>query len=129
MSGKVKIESITQEKASDLQNYLDDFNKEIGDASGLVGEDDYVVEGTEQDEEYNYVVIVQEGQEDADKDEFEFEEDEKKDVENLAYIKSEKPSKKTQSASSGSHMCSFCNYTTPKRYLLARHMKSHSSDR
>lgn len=26
-------------------------------------------------------------------------------------------------------MCSFCNYTSPKRYLLSRHMKSHSEDR
>lgn len=131
MSGKVKIESISQEKGSDLQNYLDDFNKEIGDAGGLVGEDDYVVEGTEPEEEYNYVVIVQEGQEaeDANKDEFEFEDDEKKEEVHLAYVKAEKVGKKTQSATSGSHMCSYCNYTTPKRYLLARHMKSHSDDR
>lgn len=27
------------------------------------------------------------------------------------------------------HLCSFCNYSTPKRYLLARHMKCHSEDR
>lgn len=27
------------------------------------------------------------------------------------------------------HMCNFCNYSTPKRYLLARHMKCHSEDR
>lgn len=27
------------------------------------------------------------------------------------------------------HMCNYCNYTTPKRYLLARHMKSHSEER
>ena len=26
-------------------------------------------------------------------------------------------------------MCSYCNYTSPKRYLLSRHMKSHSEDR
>ncbi len=24
------------------------------------------------------------------------------------------------------HMCNYCNYTSPKRYLLSRHMKSHS---
>ena len=28
-----------------------------------------------------------------------------------------------------SHMCNYCNYTTPKRYLLSRHMKSHSEER
>ncbi|KAK7478359.1 hypothetical protein BaRGS_00030363 [Batillaria attramentaria] len=26
-------------------------------------------------------------------------------------------------------MCHYCNYTSPKRYLLTRHMKSHSEDR
>ena len=26
-------------------------------------------------------------------------------------------------------MCDFCNYTSPKRYLLTRHMKSHSEER
>ncbi|KAJ8303600.1 hypothetical protein KUTeg_019996 [Tegillarca granosa] len=26
-------------------------------------------------------------------------------------------------------MCNYCNYTSPKRYLLTRHMKSHSEDR
>ncbi|KAF7992202.1 hypothetical protein HCN44_001527 [Aphidius gifuensis] len=28
-----------------------------------------------------------------------------------------------------SHMCNYCNYTSPKRYLLSRHMKSHSEER
>ncbi|VVC33795.1 Zinc finger C2H2-type,Zinc finger, RING/FYVE/PHD-type [Cinara cedri] len=27
------------------------------------------------------------------------------------------------------HMCNYCNYTTGKRYLLSRHMKSHSKER
>ncbi|XP_026686470.1 transcriptional repressor CTCFL-like [Diaphorina citri] len=27
------------------------------------------------------------------------------------------------------HMCNYCNYTSPKRYLLARHLKSHSEER
>ena len=27
------------------------------------------------------------------------------------------------------HMCRYCNYTTGKRYLLSRHMKSHSEER
>ena len=26
-------------------------------------------------------------------------------------------------------MCNYCNYTTSKRYLLSRHMKSHSEER
>jgi hypothetical protein len=34
-----------------------------------------------------------------------------------------------QSGGDKSHMCNYCNYTTPKRYLLSRHMKSHSDER
>jgi len=26
-------------------------------------------------------------------------------------------------------MCNYCNYTSPKRYLLTRHMKAHSEER
>lgn len=37
--------------------------------------------------------------------------------------------KKPAASQGNSHMCSYCNYTTPKRYLLARHMKCHSEDR
>ncbi|XP_055626558.1 transcriptional repressor CTCF-like isoform X2 [Toxorhynchites rutilus septentrionalis] len=41
-----------------------------------------------------------------------------------------KPSRtKTQTSGGLSHMCNYCNYTTNKRFLLARHMKSHSEDR
>jgi len=30
----------------------------------------------------------------------------------------------------GTHlMCNYCNYTSPKRYLLARHLKAHSEER
>lgn len=44
-------------------------------------------------------------------------------------IKKNKAPKKTQQASLTHHMCSYCNYTTAKRYLLSRHMKSHSDER
>lgn len=39
-----------------------------------------------------------------------------------------KTPKKSQ-VSLAMHMCSYCNYTSPKRYLLSRHMKSHSEER
>jgi len=33
-------------------------------------------------------------------------------------------------AGGGGHlMCNYCNYTSPKRYLLARHLKAHSEER
>lgn len=39
-----------------------------------------------------------------------------------------KSAKKSQ-VSLAMHMCNYCNYTSPKRYLLSRHMKSHSEER
>ena len=34
------------------------------------------------------------------------------------------------SSGMGTHlMCNYCNYTSPKRYLLTRHMKAHSEER
>lgn len=36
--------------------------------------------------------------------------------------------RKSQSVAQA-HMCNYCNYTSPKRYLLSRHMKSHSEER
>lgn len=40
-----------------------------------------------------------------------------------------KVSPKKSQAVSQAHMCNYCNYTSPKRYLLSRHMKSHSEER
>jgi len=42
-----------------------------------------------------------------------------------AEIKKPRPSQQTTQT----HMCRYCNYTTGKRYLLSRHMKSHSEER
>ncbi|CAH1778754.1 unnamed protein product, partial [Owenia fusiformis] len=37
--------------------------------------------------------------------------------------------KKMPPASTSALMCNYCNYTSPKRYLLTRHMKTHSDER
>lgn len=37
--------------------------------------------------------------------------------------------KKITQTVSQAHMCNYCNYTSPKRYLLSRHMKCHSEER
>uniref|UniRef100_A0A6A7G3A1 CCCTC-binding factor n=2 Tax=Hirondellea gigas TaxID=1518452 RepID=A0A6A7G3A1_9CRUS len=37
--------------------------------------------------------------------------------------------KRSQSSSCQAHMCNYCNYTSTKRYLLTRHMRSHSEER
>ena len=61
---------------------------------------------------------------DYDEDELDGIEDDKAKVMKLAPKRTG-----TQSAGDRSHMCNYCNYTTPKRYLLSRHMKSHSEER
>lgn len=72
---------------------------------------------------------------------YEFEEDEeltdddaplKKDKRKVAGSTATSSSTKTPKKSQVSlamHMCNYCNYTSPKRYLLSRHMKSHSEER
>lgn len=66
----------------------------------------------------------------GDKDEvFEFDEN---DEEGLAKDSTQNPSKLMKIIKqqySQVHMCNFCSYTSPKRYLLARHMKCHSEER
>ncbi|XP_018014514.1 transcriptional repressor CTCFL [Hyalella azteca] len=37
--------------------------------------------------------------------------------------------RRSQSTGSQAHMCNYCNYTSTKRYLLIRHMRSHSEER
>jgi hypothetical protein len=99
------------------------------------------------EDEFKYVFIVQDeedgggekqdGEEVYDFDEYEGEEtteegdDKAKIVKILSHatVKKANASGGVQSSSSQVHMCSYCNYNTPKRYLLARHMKCHSEDR
>ncbi|RWS04673.1 Zinc-finger double domain containing protein 12-like protein [Dinothrombium tinctorium] len=44
-------------------------------------------------------------------------------------VKKNKFSTPTTPTGSNQHMCNYCNYTSSKRYLLSRHMKSHSEER
>jgi len=102
----------------------------------------------ENDEEYKYVFIVQDddeegvddkiigGGDDGENEVYEFEDFEEEEiieeVEEKSKSKSGTSTKKGSSAAQNSnvtHMCSYCNYSTSKRYLLARHMKCHSEDR
>lgn len=96
------------------------------------------------DDEFKYVFIVQDeedgGEEkpaDADGEVYEFDEydedalEETEEKAKVVKIVSHTTGKKPAAAASqgNTHMCSYCHYTTPKRYLLARHMKCHSEDR
>lgn len=87
----------------------------------------------------SYVLIMQ-GDENKERNEGEEENDEDELEENIYEFEdieltemSMKPGGsnrvKTQSTGGINHMCNYCNYTTNKRFLLARHMKSHSEDR
>lgn len=100
------------------------------------------------EDDYKYVFIVQdeedgaeEKQGDGEGEVYEFDEyeenvmqevdDKSKIVKILSQTTIKKPGGQSgvQASTGNVHMCSYCNYTTPKRYLLARHMKCHSEDR
>ncbi|XP_076056495.1 uncharacterized protein LOC143034394 [Oratosquilla oratoria] len=84
--------------------------------------------------EVSYVLIVEQpGDNDKDDTVYDFNEAD----EGLSYESGEDESekkvmriihKKSQTVTQA-HMCNYCNYTSPKRYLLSRHMKSHSEER
>lgn len=119
--------------------FLSSDHLETEDYEQIIVRDDQV-----NDDDYKYVFIVQDDEDggedkaDVDGEIYEFDELEEEGIEEaeektkIVKIISSTSSKKMGSATSGqanSHMCSYCNYTTPKRYLLARHMKCHSEDR
>lgn len=98
------------------------------------------------DDDFKYVFIVQDEEDGADDKatdpdgevyEFdEYEEDALDEVDDKAKVVKiinnttiKKAGGQGAAAQGSNHMCSYCNYTTPKRYLLARHMKCHSEDR
>ncbi|XP_043202952.1 transcriptional repressor CTCFL-like [Amphibalanus amphitrite] len=94
-------------------------------------------------DEVSYVLIVQPDAEEGQKQEgddqtigvYDFddgdeqpEEEESGEEDDKARVTRIAPRKSSQTVSQA-HMCSYCNYTSPKRYLLSRHMKSHSEER
>lgn len=91
----------------------------------------------EEPKDISYVLIMQgdENKESQDPGEEEIEEN-VYEFEDLELTEMSKPGsstvvriRTTQSTGGINHMCNYCNYTTNKRFLLARHMKSHSEDR
>lgn len=107
---------------------------------------DQIIVREEQDqgneENFKYVFIVQDEedgteQKDVEGEIYEFDEmeedalDDDDDKAKIVKVINSSARKGGQGSSSqgNAHMCSFCNYSTPKRYLLARHMKCHSEDR
>ena len=96
-----------------------------------------IVQNQENNGEVSYVLIVQQNEEEADKKagamgevyDFETENDPDYEEEEEVDDKSKLKYKPTQVVGASSFTCNYCNYSTPKRYLLSRHMKSHSEDR
>lgn len=98
------------------------------------------------EEDYKYVFIVQDEDEDGGEEKvgedgeiYEFDEleeealeeaDDKTKIVKVMSSTSKKPTGVSAGAGgTGIHTCAYCSYNTPKRYLLARHMKCHSEDR
>ena len=99
-----------------------------------------IVPNQENNGEVSYVLIVQQNEEEGDKkggdmgEVYDFETENDPDFEADEHVsmddKSKLKFKPTQVVSNGSnYTCNYCNYTTAKRYLLSRHMKSHSEER
>lgn len=102
----------------------------MDEKDGTIGDD-----GT-QDELVENEVVEEKVYEFDEEDEEEADDDDGTDDD--ATVKRATKRKATTSAAKGGkksqnslamHMCSYCNYTSPKRYLLSRHMKSHSEER
>jgi transcriptional repressor CTCF len=100
------------------------------------------------DEEYKYVFIVQDEEEGGEEkteeleeeidqlegeteEVYEFDEYEEETEEAVGKPRPTRPldAKQKKSALNLAFECKFCPYSSSKRYLLARHMKSHSDDR
>lgn len=146
--------NVKVKQENEIQSYITSF-KEIEETEGLpstssdkvfmtTDENYEQLETTgENDEEYKYVFIVQDEDEDGTDEKIvgdeevdqvyefdEYEEEILEEVDEKAPKKSGASTKKNASQNSNvTHMCSYCNYSTSKRYLLARHMKCHSEDR
>lgn len=142
MQGQNVHESITADDTP-AEDVVDEANQMI-----LTGGDAYqtvtIVPSETNPGEVSYVLIVQQPDEEKDK-----EDGEDHDLTVYDFDEAEEPGpvsgaesgdeddkskviklipKKSQTVTQA-HMCNYCNYTSPKRYLLSRHMKSHSEER
>lgn len=128
---RIKQEVIEEERENDISVY--DFNDHRGhnitvettgteedqgsphDASGMMTEEE---DGEETDEDYKTPVVPKgrgrpKGSTESKK----------------ISVKSASSSIGHHSSGGSLHVCTYCNYTSNKRYLLSRHLKSHSEDR
>ncbi|CRK92778.1 CLUMA_CG006267, isoform A [Clunio marinus] len=123
------------------KSFLESNRVDPSDYEEIIVRDD-----ADRDDDFKYVFIVQDEEDGAEEktldvegEVYEFDEYEEDAVENIddkskiekviTQINNKKGGFQAGSGQGTLHMCSYCNYRTPKRYLLARHMKCHSEDR
>ena len=86
-----------------------------------------------QNGEVSYMLIVSQPDDDkgGDMSVFDFKEEKQMERANAEEAKKAKQAGRSQSfgGQPAQLMCNYCNYTSPKRFLLARHMKAHSEER
>lgn len=116
---------VNQEAVGEIEEGTIEEDEE-GEQSGY---EQIVVQGDNNSEDYNHYVLIVQGEDISKTDSqiYEFDDEERPSDDKTKIVKI--APKKTQGRAISAHMCNYCNYTTPKRYLLARHMKSHSEDR
>lgn len=157
--------SVKVKQENEIQSYINSF-KEIeepddepstsgGSKKVFISSDHLETEEFEQiivredqsaEEDYKYVFIVQDEDEDGGEEKvgedgeiYEFDEleeealeeaDDKSKIIKVISSSLKRPTGVSAPAGAGGiHTCAYCSYNTPKRYLLARHMKCHSEDR
>merc|ERR1712226_226792 len=99
-------------------------------SDGDTGEVSYVLIVQQPEDEKNLGTKTQNGGEADDVYDFDGDPDDPNALDE--FITDDKKMKGTGKRSqtvTQAHMCNYCNYTTSKRYLLSRHMKSHSEER
>lgn len=101
---------------------MDDKDTSIGSIGGDDGTNEDLPDNVVEEKVYDF-------EEEEDTTDFDgtIKKEKRKNVSSMS-SSTAKTSKKSQ-VSLAMHMCSYCNYTSPKRYLLSRHMKSHSEER
>lgn len=100
----------------------------IMDDKGSAVDDDGTNEELADDGVEEKVYEFEEEEEELTDDDTTIKKEKRKSAGSSAAASTAKTVKKSQ-VSLAMHMCNYCNYTSPKRYLLSRHMKSHSEER
>ena len=143
-----------EDEAEDEESQLVQGQVEnVGNTPQTQGQGDFqtvtlVPSEANQSGEVSYVLIVSQGEEGQNKGDeskmdmsvYDFQEEARaagaaqtegdEETQSESKIKIVKVTQKKPQPQSGSQlMCNYCNYTSTKRYLLTRHMKSHSEER